>query len=305
MDLTSSRPAPTGLVPILATPFTAEGALDVASLRSLVEWEMAAGVDGLAIHGLASEGFSLTAAERSLVSRTVRELAGPSVPLVSGVNATSTATAVEQGLAARDDGASHLMVLPPYLTKLPSGHLTDFYGTVAERTGLPVMVQDAAATTGVSMSVPHLAELSRLPGVTSVKIEAQPTAPKVAAVVTATDGWAVLGGQNSLFVLEEYEGGAVGTMPACEFSDALVVVLRDWNAGRTDDAHDGFDRLLPLIRFGLQPGIAHAVHKEVLVRRGIIATATVRSPVSPVDTLTLRSLERILARSGLLTPVAG
>jgi len=302
MHQTSPR-TPVGLIPILATPFTDAGTLDVDSLRSLVEFEIASGVDGVAIHGLASEGFSLTAAERSLISRTVREVAGATVLLVAGVNATSTATAVEQSLAAVDDGADAVMVLPPYLSKLPAGHLVDFYGTVADQAGIPVMVQDAAATTGVTMSVSQLAELSRLDGVTSVKIEAQPTAPKVAAVVAATEGWTVLGGQNSLFVLEEYEGGAVGTMPACEFSDALAVVLRDWHAGHVDDAHDGFDRLLPLIRFGLQPGIAHAVHKEVLVRRGVIATATVRSPVSPLDAITLRCLERILDRSGLLTPV--
>ncbi|MGD7706309.1 dihydrodipicolinate synthase family protein [Microlunatus sp. Y2014] len=290
----------TGLIPILATPFDQGGDLDVDSLRRLVEFELACGVDGLAVHGMASEGFSLTAAERSTIVRTVREVAGGDVPLVAGVNATSTSTAVEQGVAAVEDGADQLMVLPPFLSKLPPAHFADFYGSVADRTGVPIMIQEASASTGVAMSTAQLVDLGRLPGVVSVKIETQPTAPKVAALCAATTDLAVLGGQNALFVLEEYEGGAVGTMPACEFSDALAVILRDWNAGRHDDAHAGFNRLLPLIRFGLQPGIAHAVHKEVLVRRRVIDHAGVRSPVSPLDAHSHRTLERVLATSGLL-----
>ncbi len=296
----STEHGATGLIPILATPFDTDGSLDVASLRRLVEFELACGVDGLAVHGMASEGFSLTAAERSTIVRTLREVAGDEVPLVAGVNATSTATAVEQGEAAVADGADQLMVLPPFLSKLPGGHFADFYGTVADRTGVPLMIQEASAATGVPMSTPQLVELGALPGVVSVKIETQPTSPKVAAIHAATDDLVILGGQNALFVLEEYEGGAVGTMPACEFSDALAVILADWHAGRHDDAHAGFNRLLPLIRFGLQPGIAHAVHKEVLVRRGVIASAAVRSPVSALDAHSRRTFDRVLTSSGLL-----
>ena len=89
------------------------------------------------------------------------------------------------------------------------------------------MVQDAPGPTGVNMPVSLIAELSKLDGVASVKVETQPTAPKVGAVVEATSAdFLVLGGQNALFVLEEYARGAVGTMPACEFPDLLAPVLR-------------------------------------------------------------------------------
>jgi len=279
-----------GLVPILATPFAPDGTLDRPGLRRLVEFQVHCGVAGIAVFGLASEGFSLTVGERAAILDDVRTVAGRDLPIVAGVNATSTATAVEQARAAAAGGADALMVLPPFLTKQPAGRLADFFGTVAEQAGLPVMVQDAPAATGVTMSVPALVELSKLPGVDAVKVETQPTAPKIGAVVDATgaaapdrEGWAVFGGQNALFVLEEYARGAVGTMPACEFSDALAVSLRDHQAGRVEQAHLAFNRLLPLIRFGLQPGIAHAVHKDVLVRRGVIDSDTVRDPVQPLD----------------------
>lgn len=273
-----------GLVPILATPFDETGALDVTSLRRLVEFQLASGVDGVATFGMASEGFALTTPERATVLGTIAEVVGARLPIVAGVNATSTYTAAEQALAARDGGAHALMVLPPYLVKANPAQLTDFYCEVAARSGLPVMVQDAPNATGVAMPASLIVELSKLDGVTSVKVEAPPTAPKVAAVASAVDGgFAVLGGQNSFFVLEEYAAGAVGTMPACEFVDPLREVLDLWAAGDQAGARAAFTRLLPLIRFGMQGPIAWAVHKEVLVRRGIIATAAVRSPAAPLD----------------------
>jgi 2-keto-3-deoxy-L-arabinonate dehydratase len=285
----------TGLIPILATPFHDDGSLDVTSLGSLVDFELQSGVDGVAVFGMASEGFALTAGERRTILREVSEGVAGAVPIVAGVGATSTVTAVEQAKEAVDGGANALMVLPPFMVKPSPAQLVDFYGTVAAETGTHVMVQDAPGATGVTMGVPLIAELSRLPGVASIKVEAPPTAAKIHTVVDATDPeFLVFGGQNSQMLLEEYDAGAAGTMPACEFSDLLSEVLVAWNGGDQAEAQARFTRLLPLILFGIQPGLAWAVHKEALVMRGIISSATVRSPASAIDARTRASLRDIL-----------
>jgi 2-keto-3-deoxy-L-arabinonate dehydratase len=289
-----------GLIPVLATPFTPDGELDLPSLTSLVEFQVAAGVDGVAVFGFASEGFTLTETERALILDTVAAATGPDLTIVAGVGATGTRAAVDQARAAAAHGASVAMVIPPYMVKPGPAQMVDFYTEVAARGGLPVMVQDAPGPTGVNMPVSLLVELSKIDGCESVKVETQPTAPKVAATVAGTgDDFLVLGGQNALFVLEEYARGAVGTMPACEFPDLLAPVLRQWRAGEHAAARTAFARLLPLVRFGLQPGIAWSIHKHVLVRRGIIASATVRPPAVDADPATLAWLDDLLADLGL------
>ena len=279
--------APTlhGLMPILATPFDETGALDRASLRRLVEFQLASGVDGVAVFGMASEGFALTTEERRTILDDVVRVVDGRIPVIAGVNGTSTATSIEQSLLAEEGGADALMVLPPFMVKPPAGTLVDFYGDVAAATTLSVMVQDAPGVTGVAMAPNLIAEIARLDGVDSVKVEAPPTAPKVGAVVAAIEDpdFAVLGGQNAQFCLEEYARGAIGTMPACEFPDLLGPVLADFAAGRVEEARAGFRRMLPLVLIGLQGGIAWAVHKEVLVARGIIEHATVRYPAARLD----------------------
>jgi 2-keto-3-deoxy-L-arabinonate dehydratase len=289
-----------GLIPVLATPFYEDGGLDALSLRRLVEFQVASGVDGVAVFGFASEGFALTAAERAQILGVVTDAAGPGLPVVAGVAATGTRDAIDQVRAAAAHGASVAMVVPPFMVKPSAAQMVDFYGAVAADGGVPIMVQDAPGPTGVNMPVPLLVELSKIDGVCSVKVETQPTAPKVSAVRdgTAAD-FVILGGQNALFVLEEYACGAEGTMPACEFPDLLAPVLRQWSDGDAATARGSFARLLPLIRFGLQPGIAWSIHKHVLVRRQLITSATVRPPAVDADPATLAWLDDILGDLGI------
>lgn len=290
-----------GLVPILATPFHADGSLDLPSLRRLTSFQLSSGVAGVAVFGMASEGFALTAADRAVIMDTVVDVVGGAVPVVAGVNGTSTVTAIEQARDAASRGADALMVLPPFMVKPGPDQLIDFYRDVAREAGSEVMVQDAPGPTGVSMSPSLIVELSKLDKVTSVKVEATPTAPKVGAVVDALadESFAVLGGQNAQFCLDEYARGSVGTMPACEFPDLLGPILDLWTRGDHAEARAEFARLLPLIVYGLQSGIAWAVHKEVLVRRGLIADPYVRAPARPLDSAGRAGLVAILDDLGM------
>lgn len=287
-----------GLIPVLATPFATDGSLDRSSLRRLVEFEVRSGVDGVAVFGMASEAFALTDDERTQVLQDVAA-AAPGLLVVAGINATGLHPAVDQLRRHAEGGARCVMVLPPYLVKPSSMQLVDFFGALgaeAARLGVSVMAQDSP-TTGVTMTTELIAGLADLDGVDSVKVEVPPTVPKMCAVNEALRGrpLTVLGGQNAQFVLDEYACGAAGTMPACEFSDLLAPVLADWAAGARAEARAAFARLLPLIVWGLQSGPAWAIHKEVLVRRGIIATATVRAPAQPLPARMHHLLEEILA----------
>ncbi|TVT24779.1 dihydrodipicolinate synthase family protein [Amycolatopsis acidiphila] len=283
---------PTGLIPILATPFTAGGELDPASLRSLVESQLSAGADGPAVFGMAGEGFALTTAERAKILREVRTVAGPGVPVIAGVNGTSTVTALEQAHAAATGGADQVMVLPPFLAKPGPGQVVEFFAEVADKAGVPVMIQNAPSVTGVPIDVAAVSALAGVGGITSIKVEAPPTPAKVAAV--RGTGLTVLGGQNAQALIEEYDNGAVGTMPACEFTDLLRGILDDLAAGRRAEARAAFTRMLPLIHLGVRPGQAWAVHKEVLRRRGIIGSAAVRLPARPLEPVTAKALDEVL-----------
>src|SRR5699024_7662057 len=180
------------------------------------------------------------------------------IPIVAGMiaNVTHTAEKLIRDVQAED---ACLIVQQAILDKTHSTQLSEFYGEVARAAAdsdTEVMVQDAPGATGVSMTPQLIGDLATLDNVTSVKVESPPTAPKVTAVRAALrePAFAILGGHNAQFVLDEYSRGAIGTMPACEFVDVLGPVLTAWQTGRTEEAWAGFARLLPLIVFGLQQG---------------------------------------------------
>ena len=77
-----------GTLPVLATPFTAEGAaVDRASLRRLVDYAVDAGADGLVYPGVASEFGQLTVEERTAALETVVDAARGRLPVIVGASA--------------------------------------------------------------------------------------------------------------------------------------------------------------------------------------------------------------------------
>jgi 4-hydroxy-tetrahydrodipicolinate synthase len=107
----------------------------------------------------------------------------------------------------------------------------------------------------------------------------------------------IFGGLGGVFLLEELMAGAAGAMTGFAFPAILVQIVTHYRAGRIDEAADVFYRNVPLMRFEFQEGIGMAIRKEVLRRRGALATAAIRPPGGALDKTTLAALDRVMAWS--------
>jgi 4-hydroxy-tetrahydrodipicolinate synthase len=85
-------------------------------------------------------------------------------------------------------------------------------------------------------------------------------------------------------------------MTGFAYPEMLVQVCDTFFAGRPDDAEDIFDRYLPLVRHEQQIGVGLAIRKEILRRRGAIASATVRAPGPRLDRDDIEELDRLMHR---------
>jgi len=65
----------------------------------------------------------------------------------------------------------------------------------------------------------------------------------------------LFGGLNCQFFIEEWQRGARGQMPGSDRTRDLVAIWNLLETGRTDEAWRVFSRILPLLRFQLQPGL--------------------------------------------------
>jgi 4-hydroxy-tetrahydrodipicolinate synthase len=274
-----------GVYPILATPFTDSGEVDEASLRELVRFQLYAGVDGIALFGMASEMYTLLEEERAQIAEIVVDEVKGRVPLVFGSGHTGVEGAVQLSKRAQQWGADALMVLPPYMAKPDGKRLYDYFAAIAKSVDIPIMLQDAPIASGVNMSAAQMAKLAKdFDNISYVKVEAPPTTTKITEVLEQSEGrLTVFGGMNGMYLYEEFARGAVGTMPACEFPEVCVTIWQAFKNGDLNTARETFYRYLPFIRIGTMPGLAMSVHKEVMKAGGVIQSAYVRNPNAPID----------------------
>ena len=135
------------------------------------------------------------------------------------------------------------------------------------------------------MSAAFLAGLGRdIPGVTAIKIETMPPAPKVGDVVALPHGGAaILGGAGGIDFYHELERGADGTVPGVAMAELFVAVAARHASGDRAGARRLFNRYLPLLAIATRGGDTFfAVQLEILARRGIITRTAIRPP-SDVD----------------------
>jgi 4-hydroxy-tetrahydrodipicolinate synthase len=289
-----------GIFHILATPFREEGALDIAGLPRLIESVLSTGVNGLTILGIAGEAHRLTDEERRRVVETVVKETRGRVPVAVGVSASGTHLATAFARMAREHGADALMVAPPTGLKNLEA-VADYYRIVAAATGLPIVLQDEPVTTQVNMPAPFIAQVcSEIVQIQAVKLEEPPTLPKITRLrALFGDRVAIFGGLGGVYFFEELSRGADGAMTGFPYPEALRAIREHFVAGRRDEARALFYRWLPLIRYesqpGATPGTAVGIRKEILRRRGWIASALVRPPAPALDAATQTELDELLA----------
>jgi 4-hydroxy-tetrahydrodipicolinate synthase len=290
-----------GIYNITPTPFHPDGSLDEPSLARLTGFTVGAGVDGMTILGVLGEAGKLSDAERERVVAATLEAAAGRVPIVVGTSHAATAQCVAYSRQAQRMGASAVMVAPPKLARSSDEALRRHYLQVAEAVDIPVVVQDHPASSGVYMSVHFIAALAdEAPHCRFLKLEDEPSPPKVSRVLQANPQVQVFGGLGGMMFFEELRRGAVGTMTGFAFPEILVRIYQAFSSGDVGGAAAIFYRYCPLIRFENQAGINLAIRKQLYARRGAIASPTAREPYAPLDEGTLEDLNDLLARLELL-----
>lgn len=281
---------------VMATPFLPDESLDLASLETLLGYLIARGCDGALILGVLGEADRLTDAERQQVIDRCIRYAGDKLQISVGVTASSTYATRERALAAQQAGATAVMVSPPPGSSAGPA-LREHFRRIADGLEIPLIVQDHPTSSGVRMPVDFIASLAEfLPPGAVVKAEDPPTAPKIAAILKATDAYQVLGGLGGVSLYHELEAGSVGTMTGFALPEILVAIVSAYQVGEKETARRRFEEALPLMVFEAQPGAGVALRKELLKRRGALAHATVRQPAPLPDELSLRLLDELLAR---------
>ncbi len=288
-----------GVLPVVHTPLMQDDSIDWESLDRQVAWALDQGAAGVCM-GMVTELLRLTFRERiELTGKLVESVAGRGV-VVAGVGAESTCQALEYALEAERVGCDAMMALPPTTAALPAGPLLEYYGTLADRVALPLIVQDASSYVGQAIPLEVCVQLLERFGPDKVffKPEANPVGPQLSALRDATRGQTrIFDGSGGIALVDSYRRGIRGTMPGMEFLAGIIAL---WKALQRGDEQAIYRLYLPicaLVNLQLQAGLDGflAIEKYVLAERGLFRTNRRRKPYTwEMDEETRQELHRLL-----------
>jgi len=289
---------PRGLLPVLAVPFHADGALDLDGFDAICHHVLGCDVDGALLFGLASEFHKLTDDERrELRGRFLtiaREHPGR-LPIVS-VTAHATRNAVADARAAAAEGAGAINLLPPHFLGPSAADVRDHLSAVLDAVDVPVIVQYAPAQTGTALDGATLRQLrGRHPNLSTVKVESLPSGRFISDLAAGDPAIDALVGYAGLHLPDALLRGAVGVQPGCSFTEVYVPLWRAHLEGRTSDLAALHRRMLPFLSAWMQHvELIIQVEKTILRLRGIIADDHCRAPGWRLDAVERSLIEVFL-----------
>lgn len=291
-----------GVFIISATPFTDSGGLDLDSADRLTDFYIDKGVSGITILGMMGEAPKLAPDESERFMTRVLQRVDGRVPVIVGVSGAGLDNLVQLSRTAMEKGAAGVMVAP--LAGLGTeAKIYNYFSQVFEALGddIPVCYQDYPFVTRSEISVETFNRLvTDFDQLVMLKHEEWPGLAKLSAVRDAAKNGvrrvSVLVGNGGLYLPQELARGADGAMTGFAYPEMLVEVVRLWQAGDRDAAEDLFDAYLPLVRHEQQPGFGLALRKEVLHRRGTIASPKVRAPGPRLSATDHDELTRLIDR---------
>lgn len=277
-----------GVVPIIPTPFTSEGSLDIPALGSLLDFAVRSGVCAVCLPAYASEFYKLSDDERrELPLAALQHLKGR-LPVIAQVNHVAAARVREIASELERAGVSAISIAVPRLFGIPEADLLRYFGTILSALSVPVVIQDFNPG-GPTVSLEFTKALHRQhPNFAYLKLEEPLMAARVRSILEGASGEVgVLDGWGGMYLLELIDAGIAGVMPALGVSDLLHAVWTSARAGKKEEAFQIFHAILPQIVYSLQNlEFFHHAEKSLLQQRGVLTHAFVRDAtlsVHPVD----------------------
>ena len=295
-----------GSIAPVVTPFTADGAPDPDSLRTLIEFQLANGSHGISLGGSTGEPSAQTVAERAAAIRLAADTVADRVPFLPGTGSAKLDETLELTEVAREAGADAALVITPYYARPTQDALYSWYATVArEFPDLPLVVYNVPSRTAVDIAPDTVARLFRdFDNIVGIK-ETTKDFEHFSRVLHAGGPELLVWSGIELLCLPLLALGGVGFVSAvANLAPAAVAEMYTaWQAGDQERARELHYRLHPLVDLVFTETNPAAV-KWLLAERGLLGSGYVRPPLIPLTEAGRARAEQLLADAeDLLSPI--
>ena len=299
-DLAALSAAPFGRVlTAMVTPFRDDGSLDLDGAARLAAHLVDEGCDGLVLSGTTGESPTTTDSEKERFLRAVLDAVGDRATVVAGAGTYDTHHTVELVRQAEKTGAHGLLIVTPFYSKPPQEGLFRHFTAVADSTGLPVMLYDIPARTGVPIATETLVRLAEHDRIVAVK-DAKGDLFAASEVLARTD-LAFYSGDDALNLAHLTQGAAgVVSVVAHVAAARYAAMIRAVGTGDLTEAIRLHRELLPAVRAIMTRTQGAIMAKAASQLTGVLSSRAMRSPLVEATDAQVAELRADLMEAGLL-----
>jgi 4-hydroxy-tetrahydrodipicolinate synthase len=280
----------------MVTPFTTDGALDLAGAQQLAAHLVDAGNDGLVVNGTTGESPTTSDTEKDQLVRAVVEAVGDRAFVVAGVGTNDTRHSIELARQAERSGAHGLLTVTPYYSKPPQDGLHRHFTAIADATGLPVMLYDIPGRSGVALETETIVRLAEHPRIVANKDAKGDLGAAGWALVRSGLAWYSGDDMLNLPLLSIGATGFVSVVGHLVTAE-LRALLDAYTSGDVAKAAEIHQRLLPVYT-GMFRAQGVITTKTALALRGLPA-GPLRLPLTELDADATEHLRKDLAAGGV------
>ncbi|TMI26906.1 dihydrodipicolinate synthase family protein [Candidatus Bathyarchaeota archaeon] len=248
----------------IPTPLTKHGKVDTDAIRRLVDFHIAAGIDGLLPLGTSGEFALLSREERGIMVKTVADQADSRVPVVAGVSDPSIERVLQLSSDAKKAGADAVIAtLPYYFTTTDEGHYRHFK-TISESIDLPLLIYNIPEWTHSFVTPETVQRLADEKLVVGMKYTEYNFLNLVRFLKTSGGKIAIFTGSDAMAYSNLEFGGSGAIIGSANVAPKVASkIFDDYKRGDLEGAREAQDRLLPII-MALSVGKYPAALKEAM-----------------------------------------
>ncbi|KFD22895.1 N-acetylneuraminate lyase [Yokenella regensburgei] len=282
-----------GVMPALLTPFDEQQRLDKESLRRLVRFNIEQGIDGLYVGGSTGEAFVQSLSEREAVLEIVAEEAKGKVALIAHVGCVSTAESQQLAHAASRYGFDAVSAVTPFYYPFSfEEHCEHYRAIIDSADGLPMVVYNIPALSGVKLSLEQISTLVTLPGVGALK-QTSGDLYQMEQIRRAHPDLVLYNGYDEIFasgLLAGADGGIGSTYNIMGWRYLNIVkALKEGDIATAQRLQTECNSVIDLL---IKTGVFRGL-KTVLHFMDVVAVPLCRKPFSPVDEQYLPELKAL------------
>ena len=237
-----------GSIVALVTPFR-DDKVDTAALKSLVEFQIAGGTNGIVPCGTTGESPTLDHDEHKQVIDLVIQAANKRVPVIAGTGSNSTAEAISLTRHAKQAGADAALIVLPYYNKPTQKGMIEHCRAIADSVELPLILYNIPGRTGVNMLPETVAALADHPNIVGMKEATGNLEQMTQDIVLCGDKLSFLSGDDTLTLpLMSVGGRGIISVVANIVPQDVSALTRAFLNGDWKQAREQHLKLFPLFK---------------------------------------------------------